>query len=128
MKTFVLSRWIVVLGMALGGILGGGCQAGGVQQPAQLQQDVMERRFTTEEVDAVRRRTRFDERAMPMLGVVGVGTGGVSPTDSWIMVMCVDEAVRDSIRQVLGMTAEGVPIRYTVSGVIRPESGINLPE
>ena len=42
--------------------------------------------------------------------------------------MCVDEAVRDSIRQVLGMTAEGVPIRYTVSGVIRPESGINLPE
>ncbi len=45
-----------------------------------------------------------------------------------IKVLCVDEAARDSARTVLGMTVEGVPVRYTVSGVIRPESENNLPE
>lgn len=81
----------------------------------------MSETYTNEEVKAVRTRTGFDEKAMRLDGVIGVGTGGNSPTESWISVLCTTEAARDSARQVLGTDVEGVPIHYRVTGVIRAQ-------
>ena len=55
---------------------------------------------------------------MQLQGVVGVGTAG-HKTDSWIRVLCVDEAALGQAQEALGTTIEGVPIRFEVSGVIR---------
>ncbi len=80
----------------------------------------MDTTYTTEQVKTTRARTGFDDKAMRISGVVGVGTGG-SASDSWISVLCATEAARDSAQQVLGTDVEGVPIRYRVTGVIRAQ-------
>ena len=112
----------IVLMMVVGGsAFGAGCRTGEGSQPAQSSQETMSETYTNEEVKAVRTRTGFDEKAMRLDGVIGVGTGGNSPTESWISVLCTTEAARDSARQVLGTDVEGVPIHYRVTGVIRAQ-------
>ena len=101
--------------------LGAGCRTGDGTQPAQSPQKTMDQTYTTEQVKAVRAGTGFDEKAMRLNGVIGVGTGGNSPTESWISVLCTTEAARDSARQVLGTDVEGVPIHYRVTGTIRAQ-------
>ena len=88
---------------------------------AQPRQDIMAESFTSEEVRAVRARSGFDEKAMQLGGVIGVGTGGTDATDSWISVLCVTETACDDARQALGGDVEGVPIRYRVTGVIEAQ-------
>jgi len=107
--------------LAGGGLLAAGCRTDDGQPPAQPQQETMETTYTTEQVKAARARTGFDEKAMRLGGVVGVGTGGNGPADSWISVLCKDEAARDSVQQVLGTEVEGIPIRYRVTGTIRAQ-------
>ena len=116
----VAYTWIVPAMLIVGGFFGAGCRTDDTQAPAQPQQETMEPTYTTEQVKAVRTRTGFDEKAMRIGGVVGVGTGG-SASDSWISVLCTDEAARDSAEQILGIDVEGIPIRYRVTGVIRAQ-------
>lgn len=116
MKSRVAYSRIVLTMMVGGSALGAACRTADEPQPAQ---ESMEETFTAEEVKAVRTRTGFDDKAMQLGGVIGVGTGGDRPTDSWISVLCTTEAARDSAVQVLGTDVEGVPIRYVVTGVIR---------
>ena len=83
----------IVLTMLAGGvILGAGCRTDDGQPPAQPRQEAMETTYTPEQVKATRARTGFDEKAMRIGGVVGVGTGG-SVSDSWISVLCANEAM-----------------------------------
>ena len=119
MKLPVAHMGIVLMMMVGGNAVGAGCKTGDGPQPAQSPQETMEETYTTEQVKAVRARTGFDEKAMRLGGVIGVGTGGNSPTESWISVLCATEAACDSARQVLGTDVEGVPIRYRVTGTIR---------
>ena len=117
---------VAYLGMVLMLLVGGsvfeaGCRTGEGPSAAQSPRQTMDETYTTEEVKAVRARTGFDEKAMQLGGVIGVGTGGTSPTESWISVLCTTEAARDSARQVLGTDVEGVPIRYRVTGTIRAQ-------
>ena len=116
----VAYMWIVLTVLAGGGVLGAGCRTDDGQPPTQPQQEAMEQTYTTEQVKAARARTGFDEKAMRIGGVVGVGTAG-SPSDSWISVLCTNAAARDSAAQALGTDLEGVPIRYRVTGVIRAQ-------
>ena len=117
----VAYTWIVPAVLVGASILAAGCKTDDGQPPAQPQQVIMDTTYTAGQVKAVRTRTGFDDKAMQTQGVIGVGTGGESPSDSWISVLCKDEAARDSAEQVLGTDVEGVPIRYRVTGVIRAQ-------
>ena len=74
--------------------------------------------FTVDQVNALRARTEFDRRALEIAGIVGIGTGGSSDTDSWINVLCIDDASLRRAQAKLGNSIEGVPIKYEVSGTI----------
>jgi len=76
-------------------------------------------RFTVDQVNAAR-AGGFDDRAMRIQGVVGVGTGGRSNNDAWVSIMCADPAAVTRARAALGDALQGIPIRYEVTGVIRP--------
>jgi hypothetical protein len=70
--------------------------------------------YTTSQVNAVRKSSGFDARAMKVNGVVGVGTGG--GTSKSIVVMCKDGLAAQSARKVLGDQLQGISIRYQVTG------------
>lgn len=74
--------------------------------------------FTVDQVNALRVQTDFDRRALEIEGIVGIGTGGNSDTDSWINVLCVDDASLRRAQAKLGTRVEGVPIKFEVSGTI----------
>ena len=118
MRSPVAYAGIVLTMLVVGGVLATEWRTAHGPQPAQ---ETMEETYTTEEVKAVRARTGFDERAMQLGGVIGVGTGGDRPTESWISILCTTQAACDSAQQVLGTDVEGVPIRYRVTGVIRAQ-------
>lgn len=99
----------------------GACEARTDGEQPQPQSEAMEKTYSADDVKAARTRTGFDAQAMRLDGVVGVGTAGNSPDDSWISVLCTDEAALDSARQALGTTLEGIPIRYRTTGVIRAQ-------
>ncbi len=111
--------WIVLTALIVGGTLGKGCRTDVAPPPTQPRPEIMEETYTAEHVKTVRARTGFDEKAMQIDGVVGVGTGGNSPADSWISVLCTDEAAHQKALKALGTDVEGVPIRYRVTGTIR---------
>lgn len=114
-------RWIVPVMLAAGIVLGAACRADDGRPPPHPQPETMADTHTRDEVKAVRKRSGFDDRAMQLDGVVGVGTGGNSGDDSWISVLCADEAACDSARQMLGEACEGVRIEYRATGVIRAQ-------
>ena len=112
---------IVAVLLVVEGFLAAGCKTDNGPAPGPHRQQTMDTTYTADHVKAVRARTGFDDKAMQIRGVIGVGTGGESPSDSWISVLCTNEAARDSAQQALGTEIEGVPIRYRVTGVIRAQ-------
>ena len=76
------------------------------------------KKFTVAQVAAARQAAGFDARAMGLPGIVGVGTGGRSNQDAWIMVMARDQACAQAAAKALGQTLRGIPIRIQVTGAV----------
>jgi len=73
-------------------------------------------KYSMDEVNRVRSRTRIDDRALSFEGVVGIGNGGNSNEDSWITIYCISLSSVYKISNKLGNSIEDIPIHYLVTG------------
>ena len=76
---------------------------------------------TVAQVKEVRKQSGIDQRAMAIDGVLSVGTTGNGNEDAWIQILVKDDSVAERVRQNIGDTVDGVPVKIAYSDTIRAQ-------
>jgi len=122
MQNLLGKKYVLLLVLTIGNTVGCHSSEDGKQRDADNTDQIATiTTFTIDDVNAIRSQTKFDERALDIEGVVGVGSGGSNENHAWINVMCANETCLVRAKRLLGSDIEGVPIRYEISGNIHAQ-------
>lgn len=111
---------IAIAALVLGLTVGPGCESTetAFEQP---EMEELEMNYTASEVSAIRNKMDLDKRVMAIDGVVSVGISGNSNEDAWIQILCKNDSVVQVVREAIGDSLDGVPIKFALSDTIHAQ-------
>lgn len=111
---------IAIAALILGLAGGPGCESTetAFEQP---EMEKLEMSYSASEVSAIRNKMDLDNRVMAIDGVVSVGVSGNSNDDAWIQILCKNDSVVQRVRETIGDSLDGVPIKFALSDTMRAQ-------
>ena len=118
-RTYTLYT-ISIAALVFGLAAGPGCESTetAFEQP---EMEELEMSYTASEVSAIRNKMDLDNRVMAIDGVVSVGVTGNSNDDAWIQILCKNDSVAHLVREAIGDSLDGVPIKFALSDTMRAQ-------